>query len=118
MLLNISNHPSSKWSFKQFDIATQKYTKVTDLPFPDIPPQWDIHTTKDLALIYFEKISAMVPVPIAVHIMGEFSFTFTLVTLLKESGIACLASTSKRIVKEENGIKLSTFEFVRFREYY
>jgi hypothetical protein len=55
--------------------------------------------------------------PDAVHIMGEMTFTFALVNLLKEVGIKCIASTTKRNVEEIDGKHVSTFQFVQFREY-
>ena len=53
----------------------------------------------------------------AVHIMGEMNFTYALVNKLKANGIKCVASTTKRETVEENGVKISKFNFVRFREY-
>ena len=51
--------------------------------------------------------------------MGELTLTFSLLKRLQEYGIRCVASTSKRIVKEEvPGRKEEViFEFERFREY-
>ena len=56
---------------------------------------------------------------VTIHIMGELTFTFALLKRLQERGIRCVASTSKRIVKEEvPGRKEEViFEFDRFREY-
>ena len=53
-----------------------------------------------------------------VHVMGEMTFTYNLVTALKEVGIVCLASTTERLVKMmPDGKKVSEFKFVQFREY-
>lgn len=55
--------------------------------------------------------------PAAIHITGEMTFTFNLVHLLKEAGIPCIASTTERIVTEENGKKIVQFQFIQSREY-
>ena len=38
-------------------------------------------------------------------------------TKLKNAGINCIASTTKRNVIEKDGAKVSRFEFVKFRDY-
>ena len=54
----------------------------------------------------------------AVHVMGEMTFVYQFVQKISEQGVECLAATSRRIVVEENnGTKVSRFEFVRFRAY-
>jgi hypothetical protein len=53
----------------------------------------------------------------AVHIMGEMTFTFRLITVLKKAGIFCIAATTKRNVVQEGNAKISYFEFIQFREY-
>ena len=118
MLLNLSNHYSTTWLSNQLECATQEFGMVIDMPFPSINPEWDFLLVSKLAVNYFEKIITMVPQPNAVHVMGELTFTFNLVALLKASGITCIASTTNRVVFEKNGQKLSRFEFIRFREYY
>jgi len=49
--------------------------------------------------------------------MGEMTLTYCIVRMLKEKGIRCIASTSERKALSENGLRLSEFSFVRFREY-
>lgn len=50
--------------------------------------------------------------------MGEMTFTYALVKRLKEAGIRCVASTTKRICTENaDGSRTSQFNFVRFRDY-
>ncbi|MGQ9848195.1 MAG: hypothetical protein ACUVQP_11950, partial [Bacteroidales bacterium] len=53
----------------------------------------------------------------AVHLMGEFTFVYNLVNLLKKKNIKVIVSTTDRIVEESDGKKIVTFQFVRFREY-
>ena len=113
MLLNLSNHPSASWSPAQLADAGGK---VTDLSFPQIDPDGDEAYIEQLANEYYNKIKAIQGVT-TVHLMGEMNFTFALVTKLKAEGIKCVASTTKRETVEENGVKISKFNFVRFRSY-
>ena len=113
MLLNLSNHPSALWTAEQLAAAG---SKVTDLPFPQVDPDGDEAYIDRLTDEYLHKILAMNNID-AVHIMGEMNFMFTLICKLKAHGIKCVASTTQRETEEENGVKISKFKFVRFREY-
>jgi hypothetical protein len=54
----------------------------------------------------------------AVHLMGELTFCFALLTRLQKGGIPCLTSTTQRkTVDNANGTKTVGFDFVQFREY-
>ncbi len=124
MLINLSNHPSSKWDSKQKQKAVEIYGQIIDLSFPAIDPHWDTNKVKALALDYYRRITlifdqcANEPQPNAVHIQGEFTFVYKIVTLLKTSHITCVASTSVRnVIEKENGEKIVRFNFVQFREY-
>lgn len=113
MLLNLSNHPSSNWTELQLAAAGGN---VVDLAFPQVAPDGDEAYIEQLANDYYNIINAMSNIE-AVHIMGEMNFTYALVSKLKAHNIRCLASTTKRETVEENGVKISKFNFVRFREY-
>ena len=115
MLLNLSNHPSPSWPPNQLATAHQLYGEVEDLPFPPIDPDWATEEVQQLAAEYFEKVVQRRPA--AVHLMGEMTFTFALVQMLKAAGIPCLASTTRRNVTEEGGKKIVQFQFVQFRPY-
>ncbi len=116
MLINLTNHPSEGWVGAQMAEALAAYGSITDMPFPQIPPHFSSAEVGALAWDYFEKVAEHHPE--AVHLMGEATFTFALVSLLKANGIPCIASTTERIVTlEENGEKRTQFKFVRFREY-
>jgi len=123
MLINLSNHPSKKWGKKQQMTAEENYGVISDLPFPDIDPSWSKDKILKLSNEYFDRIAQMLdscanePKPNAVHIQGEFTFVFNLVTVLKSSKIQCIASTSQRKVKEADGKKIVEFNFIQFREY-
>ena len=113
MLLNLSNHPSTSWTEPQLTAAG---SKVIDMPFPQVDPDGDETYIEQLAQEYCDKIVKMKDIE-TVHLMGEMNFTFALVNKLKNNGFRCVASTTKRETVEENGIKISKFNFVRFREY-
>ena len=83
--------------------------------FPFINPEANAIEIDLLVENYFAEIKKLVPQ--AVHIMGALTFTFRMVTNLKNVGITCIASTTKRTVIEKDGAKVSRFEFVKFREY-
>jgi hypothetical protein len=118
MLINLSNHPSAKWSNEQLTVA-ESYGRIVDLPFPEVNPNGDEKYIDQLANDYSYKVMSMAgDSNLTVHIMGEMTFTFALVSLLKSNGINCIASTTERIVNEfGNGQKQATFRFVRFRKY-
>lgn len=118
MLLNLSNHPSISWSPAQLAAAAQEYGVVLDWPFPAIDPLWLKAEIDTLAWEYCTNILKLSPLPKAVHLMGEMTFCFALVNLLKQHGLICVASTSRRVVTEKApGNKEVLFEFAQFREY-
>lgn len=118
MLVNFSNHPFRYWGERQRE-ASRSYGDVTDLPFPTIAPNNSYNQLQTLAQEWVHKILGLGDVnDMTVHIMGEMTFTFMVVTRLKEMGIKCIASTTERkTTYNDDGTKLSDFSFVKFREY-
>jgi hypothetical protein len=116
MLLNLSNHPSTSWPAKQVCLANELYGEIQDMPFPQIDPMMDEAGIQALASDYLQKILAINPK--AVHLMGELTFSFELVQMLKNHGITVISSTTHRTTQDHpDGTKISKFEFVRFRHY-
>lgn len=115
MFINLSNHPSEGWSEEQL-AAAQQYGEIVDIHFPNIEPAFTSSMVSSLADITVDTIIALGK-DIVVHIMGEMTFTYAVVSRLKALGIKCLASTTERIVTEQDGKKISEFRFVQFREY-
>ena len=113
MLLNLSNHPSDKWGAKQRQGAHDAYGGVQDMPFPQVDPQGGTDYIARLAREYADAVLQRAGVS-AVHIMGEQNFCFALITLLKQKGVKCVASTTGCIITPE-GVPM--FYFERFREY-
>jgi len=122
ILINLSNHPSVHWSSEQL-AASQVYGEIVDISFPNIDPAGDGEYIQSLCDEYLLKIDALCRdvacnvSTVIVHIMGEMTFTFAMVKALQEKGITCIASTTERVTKEENGVKTSEFRFVSFRNY-
>ncbi len=120
MLLNLTNHPSANWSSSQLETAIGLWGEVTDLPFPDVSPDFDELQVTKLAETVVKEASAFHPD--AVLCQGEMSMVFSLVYMFQLHGIPSYAATSCRQSKEvakEDGTtqKQSVFRFVRFRKY-
>lgn len=123
MLVNLSNHVSSKWSNKQLCEA-QKYGTVIDIQFPNIDPTASKAEIYRLADDYLNRIMPLVRSEntthdeTTVHVMGEMTFVHAFVTRAEQFNIKCIASTTQRVVEElPDGKKTVTFEFVQFRHY-
>ena len=119
MLVNLSKHPADKWGEAQNE-AAKKFGKIVDIPFPTIPPDADSHDLNALVREYHKKVTDLGDgTPMKVQIMGEMTFTYRLVNMLREFGnIPCIAScTARNVVELPDGTKQSRFEFVQFRRY-
>lgn len=119
LLINLSNHPSDKWSEAQRNAADQ-YGEIVDLTFPQIGESADEESVAQEVNNYFKKIVDYTrDHDVTVHLMGEMTFTFALINRLQAMGITCIASATQRIVEEIPGEnkKITKFAFARFREY-
>ncbi len=118
IFINLSNHPSSTWEIKQKEAAEQ-FGEIVDILFPTVNPSDDRSQIEALADQYVKIIEEKAKNATAIiHVMGEMTFTYSIVSRLKERGFGCVASTSERIAQETpDGQKISSFQFVRFREY-
>jgi len=119
--VNVSNHPSEKWSVEQRK-AAEKFGVIIDIPFPTIPPSAGprelFEILMNLEKSIFDAIGKTPHKPV-LHIMGEMGFCFMAVIHFKKVfGWRCIHSTTERIVTENaDGTKTSRFQFVQFREY-
>ncbi len=117
MFINLSNHPSELWGQEQIE-ASRAYGRIVDMAFPNILPTYSIDDVKKMAETYVEKI-AEYDGEVIVHLMGEMTFTYQLLTMLKARGITCVAATTERKVSTTaDGRKLSEFRFVSYRSYW
>ncbi|MCX8081591.1 MAG: CRISPR-associated protein [Bacteroidia bacterium] len=124
MLINFSNHPFSNWPQNQKELALNTYGEVVDVLFPNINPDDDQDELLLLGKKYVSEIKSLIQKHsenVAIHIMGELTFTYIMVALLQKENIDCVASTTRRITKEiktdDKIIKTSEFQFIRFRKY-
>ena len=58
LFINLSNHPSSKWSAKQIDAALKLSDNgpIIDMPFPNIDPEMSSDEINALSDEYVAKI--------------------------------------------------------------
>ena len=119
MFINLSNHPSAKWSEEQLKAAL-RYGDVVDLAFPEIQPDQSTAEVHALAETYISQIVGRGADVSVVHVMGEMTFTYHVVSRLKALGVKCVASTTERkplTVELPDGTIIKKFKFVQFREY-
>ena len=118
IFINLSNHSSAVWGEEQ-KTAAMEYGEVIDVPFPAIDEFADIEYIKTLADEYLLKVQQLAsPNNATVHLMGEQTFTYSMLYRLQKAGYMCVASTTRRIVDmDEENRRIVTFCFERFREY-
>lgn len=118
LLINLSNHPYAGWGARQRD-AAEMYGEIEDMDFPAIPPVAGEREITDLAEEYIARIAERAETrDVTVHIMGEMTFCYAVITRLQPLGIPCIASTTKRQVTETaDGVKEVRFDFETFRKY-
>lgn len=119
VFLNLSNHPVEMWDKTQRN-AAKEYGDIEEKPFPNIPANTKIEDITKLAKKTAQEIFEVYndEIDLTIHVMGELTFTYQIVSLLKGCGIRCVASCSERNVKElDNGERISLFKFSQFREY-
>lgn len=117
LFINLSNHPSSMWSEAQ-KAAAMVYGEIEDMDFPSVPPCAKEDEIDRMAMEHVSKILAKPQdASVIVHVMGEMSLTYRIVHMLKARGIRCVCSTTQRMVTEQDGKKVTEFQFEQFREY-
>ena len=118
LLINLSNHPSTDWGARQRE-AAEMYGEIEDMTFPAIPPEAGEIEITDLAEEYVSRIEERAETrDVTVHIMGEMTFCYAVITRLQPLGIPCIASTTRRQITEAaDGVKEVHFDFETFREY-
>ncbi|MBQ7946646.1 MAG: TIGR02221 family CRISPR-associated protein [Bacteroidaceae bacterium] len=118
VLVNLSNHPYSVWSEEQKSAAAI-YGNVVDIQFPMVDEAGDETYIKSLADEYMQKIAHYGDkYNVTVHLMGEFSLSYSVLHRLQKAGYKCIVSTTKRIVEMlDDGSKKVSFKFCKFREY-
>ena len=118
-LINLSNHPSDKWSEEQ----KKMWEDIIDIPFPNIEPESSAEEVENIARKYVYKIGeAIIKHNFSVRhnyimLQGEYSFCYTLAFLLRDSisDFTFAIPTTERTVVEKDGVKSSVFKFVKWR---
>lgn len=124
ILINLSNHPSSKWDKKQ----KEEWDTIIDIPFPNIPAEMDIFGVADLVNEYEHKLVKITKgfsyEEFFVMLQGEFTFCYILWESLKHVYVnfvwhICIPTTERKVHEKqrEDGTveKITVFEFVRWR---
>jgi hypothetical protein len=122
MIINLTNHPVSRWEESQSEAAKKLSLdgQLVDHPFPQIDPRMSEEALWDLATNYADDFQDKNDLD-GVVVQGEFGFTFLLVYFLR-GVIPCYYACSERVVTESTDSegktqKTSVFSFVQFREY-
>lgn len=119
IFINYTNHPISEWSDEQRSAAKKYAEELVDIPFIGIDPDKDEADIEKIADSELRKILMKAEGHEAtVHLMGEQTLSFSLIKKLQGLGVRCVASTTKREVKDLGDNKREVaFRFVKFREY-
>ena len=118
LFINLTNHPHLSWDKEQLE-SSSKFGEIVDIAFPTIAPDDNLNTINAIVEKYTNIIKEQTDYfNVTVHVMGEMTFVYALVSRLKALGIRCVASTTERkAVVNDDGTKTSEFCFVQFREY-
>lgn len=123
MFVNLSNHPSKLWSQQQIEAAIKIAGEIEDIPFPQIDPKASLGEVQEIADKFFAEILILKEKSknekFAVLAIGEFTFTYLIINLCRNSNIPVYCSTTVRVTSiDKEGNKISIFNFERFREYF
>jgi len=119
LLINLSNHPSEKWSEAQ----KKGWDNITDMTFPQIDP-WATTGQVTLLVLIAEKASERIfelnkDNKVFIHLAGEFSFCYVLRDFFKDERFVVACTERKTIEKIENDgsvTKTTVFAFAQWRE--
>ena len=122
LLINVSNHPSSKWEEGQ----KQGWDVIIDIPFPSVDPSSSEEEVKKMASDLHEAIFKIAlekggEFDYYVMLQGEFSLCYMTYEKLRREGFfkIALPTTSREAVEETTStgetIKKSVFRFIRWR---
>ena len=116
--INFSNHlvnsKENPWSEAQIKASTV-FGEIQDLPFPQVPAYANDKEVDQLAIYYVDQIVRLNPD--CVMCQGEFTLSYKVINMLKQKGIRGVAACSERNTVIIDGRKMSTFVFVRYRDY-
>jgi len=129
VLINHSNHSSINWDIAQ----KEDWDQIVDIPFPNIPADWDEFEVQKLAEKNAKEILKLIDnleseieddntiAEFYIMLQGEFSYCYMLRDILKKKLLFLnfAIPTTERIVEiKEDGTKISKFKFVTWRIFY
>lgn len=120
VFINLSNHPSARWSAEQ--LAATAADNVIDVALPNIPPTASQAEVRRMAkAVAADAINFAGGETATAMVAGPFGFCRQAVAELETHGIPCVEACSERSTREEtlpDGTtrKVVTFQFVQFRK--
>lgn len=127
LFINLSNHPSAKWSAKQIDAAKEVADEVVDFAFPNVDPYANEGKIEIMAMDLLTDVEDLCNIVGAsfshatICIAGEFSLVIQFIKLCENLrvGFDVVVATSERnTVINKDGSKTVRFDFVQFRRVY
>lgn len=123
MFINISNHPSTRWSAEQLAAAKNLGGNVIDIALPNVPPTASTEDVGGMAKAIAEDAIGSVPLGESATAMvaGPLGFCRAAVKVLEKAGITCVEacserSTSEQVLPDGSTRKVVTFQFIQFRK--
>lgn len=117
VFINLSNHPSSNWNAKQKAAALELAEEIMDIQFPNVAPEHNVEQVAGMVTEILLKIaiSGVKWQDAIIHVMGEATFVVQMaLQTCAQTPLVC--STTERVsVEKEDGTKVSTFTFCKFR---
>jgi len=114
ILVNLSNHPSERWSDQQ----KFGFDQIVDIPFPEIQIDSNFDMVADSI---YDRIrsNGCNPSNSTIMVQGQHPATFSIVACLINSGWTVLAAHTPRVVTDNpDGSKTSVFKFNGYQKYH
>lgn len=114
ILVNLSNHPSERWSDQQ----KFGFDQIVDIPFPEIQIDSNFDMVADSI---YDRIrsNGCNPSNSTIMVQGQHPATFSIVACLINAGWTVLSAFTERIVTDnEDGSKTSVFRFGGYQRYW
>lgn len=121
IIINVSNHPSSKWSKEQIDACNG--AAILDLQFPNINSKATAYEMDAACYAFADWLTSAV-YGVDKHyvhflVAGELGAHFRITGFLKMAGYSVIQATSERntVVSEDGKTKTVTFNFGILRQF-
>jgi len=89
--------------------------KELQYTFSNVPPK--LECLDEYVKPFYDFLDTNATKDDYVLIQGDFGLSYLLVEYCKRNQLTSIYATTKRVSSEKNGVKVSKFEFVRFRKY-